>query len=431
MKTVITYGTFDLFHVGHYNILKRAKEYGDYLIVGVTGDNYDLVRGKLSVKDSLAERIENVRKTGLADKIIVEEYLGQKIDDIIKYNVDTFVIGDDWKGKFDQISNYCELVYLERTKGISSSKIRDEEFKKYKIGIITDEVDDNGIIGEAKDLPEFEIEGVFSENYNIAENFCKKYSVEKQFKSIEDIIEESDILYVAVDLVNRAGIIEKCVQSRKHVIANTPFSINPSIEKYLLELALKNKVVLMENIKMVHIYIFNQLLWMIRSNAIGDIVSFNCSISKNDSMRNNMFYDFASTSLCLMFKIMGREFYDSDLFCLNESGNIEYATMIFKYPNSRAMLKIGDKVRVKNQVEIIGTKGTVRLDGSWWRGNYFEINTAEKNTIERYCTNFDGNGFKYLLKSLSHMIANNRYASKGVFMEESIAITEVLHSIEG
>ena len=137
MKKVITYGTFDLFHKVHYNILKRAKEYCDYLIVCVTGDSYDIVRGKLSVKDSLATRIENVKKTGLVDEIIVEEYLGQKISDIIKYDIDTFVIGDDWKGKFDHLSRYCEMVYLERTKNISSTKLREENFTKYNIAIIT------------------------------------------------------------------------------------------------------------------------------------------------------------------------------------------------------------------------------------------------------------------------------------------------------
>lgn len=91
MKKVITYGTFDLFHKGHYNILKRAKALGDYLIVGVTGENYDAERGKLSVQDSLATRIENVKKTGFADEILVEEYDGQKINDIIKTKADVLV----------------------------------------------------------------------------------------------------------------------------------------------------------------------------------------------------------------------------------------------------------------------------------------------------------------------------------------------------
>ena len=125
MRKVITYGTFDLFHQGHYNILKRAKEYGDYLIVGVTGDSYDISRGKLSVHDDIATRIENVKNTGLVDAIIIEEYLGQKISDVIKYDIDTFVIGDDWKGKFDFLTEEgCEVVYLSRTPEISTTQIK-------------------------------------------------------------------------------------------------------------------------------------------------------------------------------------------------------------------------------------------------------------------------------------------------------------------
>ena len=127
MKKVITYGSFDLFHRGHYNLLKRAKQLGDYLIVGVTTEQYDKSRGKLNVCDSLSERMESVRKTGLADEIIVEEYEGQKIDDIIRLQVDIFTVGSDWVGYFDYLNKYCEVVYLERTEGISSSELREKK----------------------------------------------------------------------------------------------------------------------------------------------------------------------------------------------------------------------------------------------------------------------------------------------------------------
>ena len=127
MKKVITYGTYDLLHQGHVNLLRRAKELGDYLIVGVTADGFDWARGKINVQQSLMERIEAVKATGYADQIIVEEYEGQKIDDIKRYGVDIFAIGSDWQGVFDYLNEFCKVVYLPRTQGISSSELRAEK----------------------------------------------------------------------------------------------------------------------------------------------------------------------------------------------------------------------------------------------------------------------------------------------------------------
>ena len=112
MKKVITYGTFDLLHHGHIRLLQRAKALGDYLIVGVTADSFDLARGKINVQQPLMERIEAVRHTGLADKIVIEEYEGQKIDDIRRYDIDIFTVGSDWAGRFDYLKEYCDVVYL-------------------------------------------------------------------------------------------------------------------------------------------------------------------------------------------------------------------------------------------------------------------------------------------------------------------------------
>lgn len=124
MIKVITYGTYDLLHRGHIRLLERAKALGDYLVVGVTADSFDRIRGKINVEQPLMERIEAVRATGLADEIIVEEYEGQKIDDIKRMDIDIFTVGSDWVGKFDYLNEFCKVVYLERTQGVSSSEIR-------------------------------------------------------------------------------------------------------------------------------------------------------------------------------------------------------------------------------------------------------------------------------------------------------------------
>src|SRR3712207_8827893 len=115
MIKVITYGTYDLFHRGHQRLLERAKALGDYLIVGVTADTFDRERGKINVQQTLMERVEAVRATGLADEIIIEEYEGQKIDDIKRYGVDIFTVGSDWRGKVDFLRGVFGVGYFYRT----------------------------------------------------------------------------------------------------------------------------------------------------------------------------------------------------------------------------------------------------------------------------------------------------------------------------
>ena len=185
MIKVITYGTFDLLHNGHINILKRAKELGNYLIVGVTSENYDLSRGKLNVQESLATRIENVKKTGLADEIIVEEYLGQKITDIQKYKIDKFVIGSDWINKFDYLKEYCDVIYLPRTKGISSTQIRNNTNKILKLGIIGYGRIANRFIPESKYVSGLNIEGVYGQNEAKLKTFVQKNELQKYYTDLD------------------------------------------------------------------------------------------------------------------------------------------------------------------------------------------------------------------------------------------------------
>ena len=123
MKRVITYGTFDLFHIGHLRLLKRAKGLGDYLIVGLSTDEFNATKGKKTVIP-YKQRKEIIEGLGLVDKVIPEKSWEQKEEDIIFNEVNLFVMGDDWKGHFDDLSILCEVLYLPRTPGISSTEIK-------------------------------------------------------------------------------------------------------------------------------------------------------------------------------------------------------------------------------------------------------------------------------------------------------------------
>ena len=125
MKKVITYGTFDVFHYGHFYLLERAAKLGDHLTVAVSTDEFNLQKGKKAMLN-WATRSHILQNISFVDEVIAEENWSQKVNDVNKFNIDVFVIGDDWKGKFDFLNQYCEVTYLNRTKNISSTLIRRE-----------------------------------------------------------------------------------------------------------------------------------------------------------------------------------------------------------------------------------------------------------------------------------------------------------------
>lgn len=123
MKKVITYGTFDLLHVGHINILKRAKDLGDYLVVAVSTDEFNRLKHK-EAYHSYEDRKLILEAIKYVDEVIPENTWDQKRDDVKNHNIDTFVMGHDWEGEFDFLKDLCEVIYLPRTEGISTTKIK-------------------------------------------------------------------------------------------------------------------------------------------------------------------------------------------------------------------------------------------------------------------------------------------------------------------
>lgn len=430
MKRVITYGTFDLFHQGHYNILKRARELGDYLIVGVTSESYDIERGKLNVQDSLLKRIENVRKTGFADEIIVEEYQGQKLSDITKYNIDLLVVGSDWRGKFDYLKNYCQVVYLERTKNISSTKLRSEG-TIYSIGIVTDDTEDNEMVQESKFVSGLHVESVYSEDIFVAREFCDRYELDSYGTDYEQFLEGLNIVYIKSDLKKRSGYIKHALQQGKHVISDTPMTLDTGEQKMLFALAKEQKVVLVERLTLVYLRAFVQLVWLTHGDLIGNVVAVKCAISQDDFEGGKSFNETVSQALCACIKLLGRDYLDVNTNAVRGSdGEFVYDMITVKYPRALATIEIGTTVDVENELVIIGSKGRITVPNDWWNTGYFEAKIEGQEFLKRYSFNFEGNGLRYLLQELTIMIRDKRTECTRLFYEESETLAELLKIID-
>lgn len=429
MKKVITYGTFDLFHQGHYNIIKRAKELGDYLIVGVTSESYDIERGKLNVQDSLLKRIENVRKTGLADEIIIEEYQGQKVNDIIKYNIDILVIGSDWKGKFDYLKNYCEVRYLPRTKNISSTQLRDEG-TIYRVGVVTEDDSDSGIVEETRYVSGIHVESVFAEDRQTAENFCEKYELNSCETDYRKFLSGIDIVYVKCGLKHRVEYIEQAIEQGKYVISDSPMTLDPETLKSLFARASQHGVVLVEKLMLVYLRAFNQLVWLTHGDMVGKVLSVKCSISQDDFEGGRNFYETVVHAICAILKILGKDCPEVTSNAVrDDSGKFVYDVITMKYPNALGTIEIGSTLDMENELVILGTRGRVTVPNDWWNTGYFEAKVDGSEFLKRFSFNFEGNGFRYLLQELLIMISDKRTECTRLFYEESEAIVDILRII--
>ena len=236
MIKVITYGTYDLLHQGHINLLRRAKELGDYLIVGVTSDSFDRGRGKLNVRNNVLERVAAVKATGYADEVIIEDYLGQKIDDIQKYDVDIFAIGSDWVGKFDYLNEYCKVVYLPRTEGISSTMLRAKSQDIYRIGVIGSGRIAHRFVPETNVVNGAEVVAVLNPDKVEAEAFATAYGI-TPFSDFDEFISNVDAVYIASPHLTHYDYAKRSLLAGKHVLCEIPFTLSKAETEELYRIA--------------------------------------------------------------------------------------------------------------------------------------------------------------------------------------------------
>lgn len=423
MKKVITYGTFDLFHQGHYNILKRAKELGDYLIVGVTGESYDLDRGKLNVQDSLVQRIRNVKDTGFADEIIVEEYEGQKIRDVQKYGVDILVVGSDWIGKFDYLNRYCQVIYLERTRNISSTQLREMRLI-HSVGLIEDSAYPNTIVTESKYVSGMHVEGVYSEQKQLEETFCKKYELNFGTTNYQEFLDRVSIVWCQLKKADTETVfryLKTAIENQKHVICNFSHILDSERICELIDLAAKHSVYLVDAIALNYIRLFDQMIWKIKGGKIGEILSVSVSVSVEDYEGGNL-----NEILYLLLFLMHRLGGDSvgETLCQVRKDK-KYVSLYALLNEGEFYGVIGGGCCLKNGVEIVGTKGRVSVPGEWWNMQYFQIETPDSE-IERYAVNLEGSGFRYIYMKMASLLDKESFLCSNVQLEEARWIARLM-----
>lgn len=410
MTKVITYGTYDLLHYGHIRLLERAKALGDYLIVGVTADDFDKVRGKINVQQSLMERIEAVRATGIADEIIIEEYEGQKIDDIRRYDVDIFTVGSDWLGKFDYLNEYCKVVYLERTQGVSSSEIRAE---KRKIRL--------GLLGESSVIYKFANECQYVNGLKISYIFSQNISIDSIPKadSFEELLENVDALYIASEPQKHYMQIKEAVTCGKHVLCETPIAINRIEKEELHELSQINNCVLMDSIKTAYSTAYSRILLLIKSGKIGKVVSVDATATSLrdinlDDKENvwNSINAWGPTVLLPIFQILGTSYKQKNIISnmIDEEHSFDSFTKInFIYDNAVATAMVGKGVKSEGALVISGTIGYIYVPAPWWKTDYFEVRYENPADNKKYFYQLDGEGIRYELVAFLKTIETGKY----------------------
>lgn len=437
MIKVITYGTFDLFHQGHINLLKRAKQLGDYLIVGITSDTYDRERGKLNVQESLVKRIQNIKDSGLADEIIIEEYEGQKVIDIEKYNIDKFVIGSDWNGKFDYLRQFCEVIYLERTKGISSTDLRNLKNNILKIGIIGSGRIAKRFVKEAKYVSGVNIEGVFSRNEENCKSFAKINELDFYSTNYEKFIEKVDAVYIATPHKTHYEYIKKSLELKKHVLCEKPMVLVKEEALELYNLAKQQEVVLLEAVKTAYCPAYEKMMSIAKSGIIGKIKDVEACFTKlvSGNVREleineagGSVTELGTYSLLPIIELLGKpndvEF--SPYF--DEAKGIDLYTKIFlKYPKGlTAIAKVGLGVKSEGELIISGTKGYIYVPAPWWKTEYFEIRFEDPTRNKKYFYKFEEDGLRYELAEFLKLINEKKFESYKLKKEVSIEIISII-----
>ncbi len=427
MTRVITYGTYDLLHHGHVKLLERAKALGDYLIVGVTADDFDKTRGKINVTQSLMERVEAVKALGIADEIIIEEYEGQKIDDIRRHNIDIFTVGSDWVGKFDYLNEYCTVVYLPRTEGVSSSEIRSVR-ASLRVGIVGNIDFMVKFIRESEFVNGVEIGAICTDDVPRAKGMFG--DIPLVTSDYSELLAQVDAVYIVSHPSQHERQIAQAFEMGRHVLCESPVAMSREGCQRMFDLAREKNLVLMEGIKTAYSTAYSRLLLMLKSGKIGKVISIDatCTSLKNFEHHKdeelsetwNTITEWGPPALLPVFQLLGTDYRASHIVSLPFRGHKDFDVFTkvdFLYEDAVASVKIGKNVKSEGELIISGTKGYAYVPAPWWKTDYFEIRYENPSENRRYFYQLDGEGIRYEIVAFVKAVETGRgdvYIRRGI-----------------
>jgi len=435
-KTIITYGTYDMLHIGHMNLLERAKALGDYLIVGVTDENYDRSRGKLNVSQSTADRVKAVEALDFVDKVIVEKHKNQKAEDMVKYDVDIFAIGDDWVGAFDYLNEYTHVEYLPRTEGISSTKLRKETFNTIKMGIVGLGRDTQAFIDEAEFVSNVKVNRIYANDFLKLKAFTKEHETIKYGHDNYDEFLDTSIQAVYIDtaLEEHYILIKKALEAGKHVLCENPLALDKGELKELLSLAKKEKRLLLSAVKTAFLPAFNQLLKEVDTGVIGEVKEVRAtrtSLYKEKKYTDKFIQQGATNILSaypslLVNKILGKSknitFFDQE-----EEGYDINNLIVTRHKNSAlGISNVAVGMKSEGDAVISGTKGYIYIPSPWWLTKKFEVRFEDTHKTMSYNYAFEGCGLRYMIAEFASLIQRDRCKSEMLSPSDMVGINRVL-----
>ena len=435
MKKIITYGTYDMLHIGHINLLTRAKARGDYLIVGVTSDDYDRSRGKLNVIQSHEVRMAAIKELDFVDEVVLETHKDQKQEDMLKYGIDEFVVGDDWVGYFDYLNEFIKVVYLPRTEGISSTQLREENIKPLSIGIIGANGDTKRFLKELHFVDFVKCENLYDDKQKNLKKIVQKFDVSNITSDLKQFFNgDFDAVYICSDIQNHAKHIRDALEEGKHVLCENPLVLDQNEAKKLFELAKENNLLLLMALKTAFAPAFNKLLNELQKGTIGDIKEVRATFTSLYKERGfpKKYVENGATNLLMSYpsliiqKIAGKSKTIDFFTQKNSKYDVSNRAVTTHKRGVLGIATVGIGMKSEGSAIISGTKGYVYIPAPWWLTKEFYFKFEDEHKSYKFEYAFEGDGLRYMISEFTSLIRAKKIESTRLTIKDMLELNKII-----